>query len=307
MREASNASQLRRNFETSPLLLVPEIHWDFCTTEVMVMERMRGIPVSHVDALRAQGIDIPMLARAGVEIFFTQVFRDGFFHADMHPGNIMVDTEGRYIALDFGIMGTLNDVDKHYLAQNFLAFFRRDYNRVAEVHVESGWAPPNTRVDEFESGNPRSVRTDVRQAAEGNLASARCCCVCSKPHAASTSKSSLNWYCCRKRCSTSKAWAATSICGRPPSPSWNAGCREQIGWRGLVRNLKREAPYWAATLPQLPRLLHRIAATEHPEKLERALTALHAQGALRNRLLAALVAVFGLWVAVQVVAVVRLL
>ena len=117
----------------------------------MVMERMPGTPISQVDELRAQGMDIPKLARAGVEIFFTQVFRDGFFHADMHPGNILVAPDGRYIALDFGIMGTLTDVDKNYLAQNFLAFFRRDYRRVAQAHIESGWAPPETRVDEFEA------------------------------------------------------------------------------------------------------------------------------------------------------------
>ena len=130
MREASNASQLRRNFEGSPLLLVPEVYWDYCSNEVMVMQRMHGTPVSHVAALREQGVDIPRLARSGVEIFFTQVFRDGFFHADMHPGNIFVTPQGQYIALDFGIMGTLTETDKNYLAQNFLAFFRRDSRRV---------------------------------------------------------------------------------------------------------------------------------------------------------------------------------
>ncbi|NBR28582.1 MAG: ubiquinone biosynthesis regulatory protein kinase UbiB, partial [Betaproteobacteria bacterium] len=149
MREAANASQLRRNFLNSPLLLVPEIHWDWCTTEVMVMERMHGTPVSQIAALREQGIDLKKLSREGVEIFFTQVFRNGFFHADMHPGNILVAADGRYIALDFGIMGALTDNDKHYLAQNFLAFFRRDYRRVAEAHIESGWAPADTRIDAF--------------------------------------------------------------------------------------------------------------------------------------------------------------
>src|SRR5207302_3557987 len=145
MREAANASQLRRNFERSALLLVPEVHWELCSERVMVMQRMRGTPVSQVETLRAKGIDIPALARAGVEIFFTQVFRDGFFHADMHPGNIFVATDsankGKYIALDFGIMGTLSERDKGYLAQNFLAFFRRDYRRVATTHIESGWVP----------------------------------------------------------------------------------------------------------------------------------------------------------------------
>jgi ubiquinone biosynthesis protein len=130
-----------RNFTDSKLLIVPEVHWDFCTSTVMVMERMKGTPISQIDRLRADGIDLKKLSEAGVEIFFTQVFRDGFFHADMHPGNIFVAADGRYIALDFGIVGTLTDSDKNYLAQNFLAFFRRDYKRVAEAHIESGWAP----------------------------------------------------------------------------------------------------------------------------------------------------------------------
>ena len=154
-REAANCSQLRRNFLHSPLLLVPEVYWDWCTSEVMVMERMTGTPIAQTDRLREQGIDIPRLARSGVEIFFTQVFRDGYFHADMHPGNIFVATDpvhkGKYIALDFGIMGTLSERDKNYLAQNFLAFFRRDYRRVATAHIESGWVPPDARVDELET------------------------------------------------------------------------------------------------------------------------------------------------------------
>ncbi|WP_395825156.1 AarF/UbiB family protein, partial [Collimonas sp.] len=148
MREAANGSQLRRNFADSDLLLVPEMYWDYCSSSVIVMERMHGIPISQLDRLRAAGVDMSKLSRDGVEIFFTQVFRDGFFHADMHPGNILVSvapaTFGRYIALDFGIVGTLNDFDKDYLSQNFLAFFRRDYKRVAEAHIESGWAPKET-------------------------------------------------------------------------------------------------------------------------------------------------------------------
>ena len=154
-REAANCSQLRRNFQHSPLLLVPAVHWDYCGTDVMVMERMTGIPIAQVDRLREAGIDIPRLARAGVELFFTQVFRDAYFHADMHPGNIFVATDpphhGKYIAVDFGIMGTLSERDQGYLAQNFLAFFRRDYHRVATAHLESGWVPPDTRVDELEA------------------------------------------------------------------------------------------------------------------------------------------------------------
>ena len=154
-REAANCSQLRRNFRHSPLLLVPEVHWDWSGSEVMVMERMAGIPIGQVDRLVEAGVDLKRLSRAGVELFFTQVFRDGYFHADMHPGNIFVATDGanfgKYIAMDFGIMGTLSERDKSYLAQNFLAFFRRDYRRVATAHIESGWVPAGTRVDELEA------------------------------------------------------------------------------------------------------------------------------------------------------------
>jgi ubiquinone biosynthesis protein len=142
----ANAAQLRRNMQGLDLVLIPEMFWDCATPSVMVMERMHGVPIGQVDELRAAGVDIPKLARDGVTIFFTQVFRDGFFHADMHPGNIQVSlapaTFGRYIALDFGIVGTLTEFDKEYLAQNFIAFFRRDYKRVAELHIESGWVPP---------------------------------------------------------------------------------------------------------------------------------------------------------------------
>jgi ubiquinone biosynthesis protein len=155
MREAANAALLKRNFAGSPLLYVPEVYWDYCRVDVMVMERIHGVPISDMAALKKAGTDIPKLARNGVEIFFTQVFRHNFFHADMHPGNIFVllgDPQNpRYAAVDFGIMGTLDPRDQHYLAENFLAVFDRDYRRVAVLHVESGWVPPNTRVDEMES------------------------------------------------------------------------------------------------------------------------------------------------------------
>ena len=158
VREAANASQLRRNFAPGGarghLLMVPEIYWDYCRPTVMTMQRMSGIPISQIDRLKTAGVDLKKLSRDGVEIFFTQVFTDGFFHADMHPGNIFVsdapDTLGRYIALDFGIVGTLSEHDKDYLAKNFLAFFNRDYHRVATLHVESGWVPRNTNVEALE-------------------------------------------------------------------------------------------------------------------------------------------------------------
>jgi len=150
-REAANAAQLRRNWEDSAILYVPEVYWDFTRKNVLVMERIYGTPVGDLEALRAQGISMRQLGEQGVEIFFTQVFRDNFFHADMHPGNIFVEPDGRYIAVDFGIVGSLTTEDQRYLAENLLAFFNRDYHRVAELHVESGWVPRETRVDEFEA------------------------------------------------------------------------------------------------------------------------------------------------------------
>ena len=155
MREAANAAQLRRNFENTNLLYVPEIYWDLCRPDVLVMERIHGVPISNVEELKSQGTNMQKLAENGVEIFFTQVFRHNFFHADMHPGNIFVNCENpeepRYVAVDFGIVGTLSPRDQHYLAENFLAFFNRDYQKVAKLHLDSGWVPSDTRVDEFES------------------------------------------------------------------------------------------------------------------------------------------------------------
>lgn len=151
IREAANAAKLRRNFENSDIIYVPEIHWPLSRQKVMVMERIQGIPVGEIEQLKAGGADFKLLAERGVEIFFTQVFRDNFFHADMHPGNIFVDLPAKYIAVDFGIVGSLSLSDQHYLAENFLAFFNRDYRKVAKMHVESGWVPSTTRIEEFES------------------------------------------------------------------------------------------------------------------------------------------------------------
>ncbi|WP_428354241.1 ubiquinone biosynthesis regulatory protein kinase UbiB [Methyloprofundus sp.] len=151
IREAGNASKLRRNFENSEAIYIPEIHWEFTRKKVLVMERIYGIPVGNIDELRENNADFKLLAERGVEIFFTQVFRDNFFHADMHPGNIFVELPGKYIAVDFGIVGTLSPSDQRYLAENFLAFFNQDYRRVAEMHLASGWVPADTRVEEFES------------------------------------------------------------------------------------------------------------------------------------------------------------
>ncbi len=154
LREAANTTHLRRNFDGSELLYVPDIHWDYCTRQVMVMERIHGLPIDEVEQLRAAGVDMKVLAERGVEIFFTQVFRDSFFHADMHAGNVFVSTRNpsrpRYIAIDCGIVGTLAEEDQHYLAMNLLAFFNRDYHKVARLHVESGWVPKDTPVHHFE-------------------------------------------------------------------------------------------------------------------------------------------------------------
>ncbi len=258
-REAANGSLLKRNFSGSSLLQVPEMYWDFCTPEVMVMQRMHGLPISQVDKLRDAGINIPKLASNGVEIFYTQVFRDGFFHADMHPGNILVGTGGSYIALDFGIMGTLTDTDKNYLAQNFIAFFRRDYKRVAEVHIESGWAPKATRVDELESAI-RAVCEPIfdrplREVSFGRVLlklfqTSRRFGIEIQPQLVLLQKTLLNieglglqldpeldlW-------KTAKPWLE----------QWMS---DQIGWRGLLKSLRTETPHYASLLPQLPRLLH---------------------------------------------------
>ena len=274
MREAANASQLKRNFSHSTLLTVPDIYWDWCTTEVMVMERMDGIPISQVASLRAAGIDIKKLAANGVEIFYTQVFRDGFFHADMHPGNVQVASDGRYIALDFGIMGTLTDTDKHYLAQNFLAFFRRDYKRVAQVHIESGWAPADTRVDELESAI-RAVCEPIfdrplREVSFGRVLlrlfqTSRRFDIEVQPQLVLLQKTLLNVEGLGLQLDPELDLWKTAM---PWLERW---MNEQIGWRGFLKSLRAEAPRYASLLPQLPRLLHQRLHENPITQIENAL------------------------------------
>jgi ubiquinone biosynthesis protein len=288
MREAANASQLRRNFLNSPLLVVPEVHWDWCATTVMTMERMHGIPISQVDALRAAGQDIPRLARYGVEIFFTQVFRDAFFHADMHPGNILVAQDGRYVALDFGIMASLSDADRDYLAQNFLGFFQRDYKRVAQAHVDAGWVPAGTRVDEFEAAI-RTVCEPIfdRPFAEISFgqvllrlfATARRFSYEVQPQLVMLQKTLLNIEGLGRQLYPQLDLWTTA---KPFLERWMEG---QVGWRGLARNLAHEAPLWANLLPQLPRLAHRLLAADPAAEIERKLDAILAAERRRNRLL----------------------
>jgi len=263
VREAANAAQLRRNMADLPLILVPEMHWALCTQSVCVMERMTGVPISQVERLREAGVDIKKLARDGVTIFFTQVFRDGFFHADMHPGNIQVSiapgTFGRYIALDFGIIGTLTETDKEYLAQNFIAFFRRDYKRVAELHVESGWVPPSTRVDALEQAiravcEPHFDRP-LKEISLGQVLmrlfqTSRRFNVEIQPQLVLLQKTLLNVEGLGRQLDPDLDLWATA---KPFLERW---MNEQVGWRALVRRLKDEAPQYAKLLPELPRLLH---------------------------------------------------
>src|SRR5450432_2667467 len=291
-REAANCSQLRRNFLYSPLLLVPEVFWDWCNSEVMVMEQMEGTPISQVDRLIEQGIDLKQLGRVGVEIFFTQVFRDGFFHADMHPGNIFVaidgSNHGKYIALDFGIMGTLSETDKSYLAQNFLAFFRRDYHRVATAHIESGWVPADTRVDELES-EIRAVCEPIfdRPLKEISLGkvlvqlfkASRRFNVEIQPQLVLLQKTLLNVEGLGRELDPDlDLW----VTAKPFLERW---MQEQIGLPALQRRLIAEAPYIVAALTELPRLLHqRLLAP--PAASDTAVAELAAAQRMRNRWLA---------------------
>ena len=263
VREAASAAQLRRNMAGLNLVLIPEMWWDWCTTEVLVMERMKGVPISQVDRLRAAGVDIPKLARDGVTLFFTQVFRDGFFHADMHPGNIQVSLEpetfGRYISLDFGIVGTLTEVDKEYLAQNFVAFFRRDYKRVAELHIESGWVPATTRVDELESAvravcEPYFDRP-LKEISLGMVLmrlfqTSRRFQVEIQPQLVLLQKTLLNIEGLGRDLDPELDLWATA---KPFLEQWML---EQIGPQKLLRELKAQAPRYAKLLPELPQLLY---------------------------------------------------
>lgn len=263
VREAASAAQLRRNMAGLDLVLIPEMFWDMIRPEVLVMERMHGVPIGQIERLREAGVDIPKLARDGVTIFFTQVFNDGFFHADMHPGNIMVSvaptTFGRYISLDFGIVGTLTQVDKEYLAQNFAAFFRRDYKRVAELHVESGWVPADTRIDELEAGI-RSVCEPYfdRPLKEISLGMvllrlfqiSRRFNVVIQPQLVLLQKTLLNVEGLGRQLDPDLDLWATA---KPFLEKW---MQEQIGPRRFLRELKEQAPYYAKMLPDLPRLLH---------------------------------------------------
>ena len=291
VREASSAAQLRRNMAGLDLVLIPEMIWDYCMTDVIVMERMNGIPISQVDRLRAAGVDIPKLARDGVTIFFTQVFRDGFFHADMHPGNIQVSVEpatfGRYISLDFGIVGTLTGSDKEYLAQNFTAFFRRDYKRVAELHIESGWVPASTRVDELESAI-RSVCEPYfdRPLKEISLGlvlmrlfqTSRRFSVEIQPQLVLLQKTLLNIEGLGRQLDPELDLWSTA---KPFLEKWML---DQLGPAKLFEELRNEAPQYAKLLPELPRLLYEFLKGRKP-KPDSLMADLLAEQKRTNRLL----------------------
>jgi ubiquinone biosynthesis protein len=294
LREAANASQLRRNFEGSDDLYVPEIHWDFVRKNVLVMERIYGTPIRDVESLQQQGTDMERLAAMGVEIFFTQVFSHNFFHADMHPGNIFVETEDpkrpKYIAVDFGIMGTLSQSDKRYLAENFLAFFQRDYFKVAKLHVESGWVPAGTRVDEFESAI-RSVcepifEKPLKEISFGQLLlrlfqTARRFDMEVQPQLVLLQKTLLNIEGLGRQLYPDLDLWKTA---KPFLERW---MEEQVGTRAMLRGLKEDLPYLAEKLPEMPGLVYKslklLSSGEHQVKQMQAIDDVRKQIKIENR------------------------
>jgi len=312
LREASNCSQLRRNFspgtDRDNLLMVPEVYWDYCATNVFTMERMYGIPVGQIERLKAAGVDLQDLSRKGVEIFFTQVFTDGFFHADMHPGNIYVsdrpETLGHYIALDFGIVGSLSEFDKNYLAQNFLAFFQRDYRRVARLHIESGWVPADTREEELE-GAIRGVCEPYfdRPLAEISLGqvlmrlfqTSRRFHVEIQPQLVLLQKTLLNIEGLgRELYPQLDLWETA----KPYLEKW---MHDRVGLTGIRKKVTAEAGQWAQWLPEFPRLLHAtLSKPDHSEAVWRELKLLRQERARGNRINTAMLVLASLALGVAV-------
>jgi ubiquinone biosynthesis protein len=295
LREAANSAQLRRNMKDLNLVMIPEMVWDYCMPDVMVMERMKGVPISQMQRLRDAGVDMKKLANDGITLFFTQVFRDGFFHADMHPGNIQVSLEpetfGRYISLDFGIVGTLSETDKEYLAQNFIAFFRRDYKRVADLHIESGWVPANTRSDELESAirsccEPYFDRP-LKELSLGLVLmrlfqTSRRFQVEIQPQLVLLQKTLLNVEGLGREIDPELDLWSTA---KPFLEKWML---EQVGPEKLLAQLRDEAPSYAKILPGLPRLLAQYLK-EKPAPLQRELLELLAEQKRTNRLLQSII------------------
>lgn len=261
MNEAANCALLRRNFSDSPMLYVPQIYWDYTRNNVLVQERIYGTPVDQVEEHLRNGISLEMLGERGVEIFFTQVFRDNFFHADMHPGNIFVAADGQYIGVDFGIMGTLTTEDQRYLAENLLAFFHRDYRRVAELHVESGWVPPGTRVDEFEAAI-RSVSEPIWEKPISEISfghfllrlfqTARRFDMQVQPQLVLLQKTLLNIEGLGRQLYPELDLWNTA---KPFMEKWMA---EQVGPKAFARRLKDSLPQLSEELPEIPHLAYRV-------------------------------------------------
>nr|WP_246481139.1 ubiquinone biosynthesis regulatory protein kinase UbiB [Motiliproteus sediminis] len=281
-KEAGNASQLKRNFEGSSILYVPEVYWDYTHQNVMVMERIYGVPISNLNGLRQQNTDFRLLAERGVEIFFTQVFRDSFFHADMHPGNIYVSRDNpadpQYIALDFGIVGSLTPEDQSYLARNFLAFFKRDYKQVAQLHLDSGWVPAGTNVNDFETAI-RSVCEPVfekplkeisfGQVLLGLFQTARRFNMEVQPQLVLLQKTLLNIEGLGRQLYPDLDLWQTA---KPFLEDW---MRQRMGVRGFYRALKQRAPELVEQLPQMPGLLHE--SLQQVKRLEHSLLLLEQQ------------------------------
>ena len=261
LREAANATQLRRNFSDGKLLYVPEVYWDFTRQNVMVQERIYGVPVDQVDELVANGVDLKTLGERGVEIFFTQVFRDNFFHADMHPGNIFVRNDGTYIGVDFGIMGTLTNADQRYLAENLLAFFHRDYRKVAELHVESGWVPSDTRVEDFESAI-RTVSEPIWEKPISEISfghfllrlfqTARRFNMEVQPQLVLLQKTLLNIEGLGRMLYPQLDLWSTA---KPFMERWMS---EQVGPKAFLRRVKETLPQLSEDLPEVPLLAHKV-------------------------------------------------
>ncbi len=272
--EAANAGQLRRNFSNSPLLYIPEIYWDYIVPNILVMERIYGIPVTDVARLNAHGVDIKKLAERGLEIFFTQVFRDCFFHADMHPGNIFVSylhpEDPQYICVDFGIIGTLDDNDKRYLAENLLAFFNRDYRRVAQLHVESGWVAANTRIQEFES----AIRTVCEPIFEKPLKDISFAMMVFQLFQVARR---FQMQVQPQLVLLQKTLLAIEGLGRQLYPEldlWSTAkpflekwLREQLGPKVFLRNLRDNWPFIVEQLPHMPRILNEVLLLTKEQKL----------------------------------------
>ena len=263
--EAASATTLRRHFTHSTILYIPQIYWDYTATEVMTMERIYGIPIGDMEMLREKKVNLKKLAERGVEIFFTQVFRDCFFHADMHPGNIFIDAtfpeNPRYLALDFGIMGTLSAFDRRYLAENLMAFFERDYHLVAELHVKSGWVPPDTRVEDFET----AIRTVCEPLFDRPLKDISCAQILLRlfqtaqrfhmelqPQLVLLQKSLLNVEGLgRQLYPELDLWETAKPC----LEKW---LKKEMGVRSALHKLQRQLPYWVERLPDMPDMMYEI-------------------------------------------------